>query len=407
MDTHSATMPRQRGAGLVETMVGILIGLIVVLVIYNLLSATEGYKRMANGASDAQVTGLLSQFILGREAANGGNGVSLSASDLISCAAGSPWRPVPVLIHDSGDDHISDSFTTLYSSSSHVVWPVVFTTNVVAAADPLIVQSPNGFTVPAPSAGTPYRVVAVNPTTGDCELAEVVAASAPDAFGRVTLTQGGDYQTSKAYATTNGKLINLGPKGQASRMQFEVRNPSTSAPCDNSNAAAAQPACQLYSRDLFINPPQWNPLAQNVVLMKVQYGVDLSNTLDGRVDCWTPADNSTINNDCAGKKGGGGVPTDFRDTNVPSLPLNGVQRIVALRVGIVVRDDEPDLKAAANGDLNFTGARASMYLFNCAANDNTCQGRIQLDNKIIRDGWRYRTYETVIPLRNAIFNDTP
>ena len=35
-----------------------------------------------------------------------------------------------------------------------------------------------------------------------------------------------------------------------------------------------------------------NPIAQNVVLMKVQYGIDTSDTLpngtlDGAVDCWT------------------------------------------------------------------------------------------------------------------------
>jgi len=402
MATRGTRDSRQRGAGLVETMVGILIGLIVVLVIYNLLSATEGYKRMANGASDAQVTGLLSQFILGREAGNGGNGISLSAGDLINCTAGSPWRPIPVLVHDSGDDDISDSFTTLYSSSSHVVWPVVFTTNVAAAADPLIVQSPNGFTVPAPSAAAPYRVIAVNPTTGDCELAEVVAATAPDAFGRVTLTQGGAYQTTRAYSTTNGKLVNLGPACQAARMQFEARNASTKTPCDSSGAT--QPLCQLYSRDLFVQNPQWNPIAQNVVLMKVQYGVDLTGTIDGRVDCWTPANNTVVGTaDCPA---GAGIATDYRDVTVPTFALVNVQRIVAVRVGIVVRDDEPDTKATQNGQLVYA-TRPPLYLFNCAANDNTCLGRIRLSNNVIRDGWRYRTYETVIPLRNAIFNDLP
>ena len=45
---------RQRGFGLVETMIGILIGLLVVLVIYNLFSAAERYKRMTVGTSDAQ-----------------------------------------------------------------------------------------------------------------------------------------------------------------------------------------------------------------------------------------------------------------------------------------------------------------------------------------------------------------
>ncbi len=60
-----------------------------------------------------------------------------------------------------------------------------------------------------------------------------------------------------------------------------------------------------------------------------------------------------------------------------------------------------------------------MYLFNCAANDATCQSRVLLPDgptaslgspscspALICDGWRYRAYETVVPLRNAIFNST-
>ena len=56
-------------------MVGILIGMIVILVVFNILSVAEGYRRTTVGASDAQITGLLSQFVAGRDAANGGAGI--------------------------------------------------------------------------------------------------------------------------------------------------------------------------------------------------------------------------------------------------------------------------------------------------------------------------------------------
>ena len=68
-------------------MVGVTIGLIVVLVIYNLLAVSEGYKRMTTGQSDAQITGLISQFVTGHDAANGGNGLASAYSDLINCHA--------------------------------------------------------------------------------------------------------------------------------------------------------------------------------------------------------------------------------------------------------------------------------------------------------------------------------
>ena len=75
----------QRGVSLLETMVGVLIGMIVVLVIYNILSVTEGYRRSTIGTSDAQITGLLSTFMSGRDAGNGGAGITVSGADLINC----------------------------------------------------------------------------------------------------------------------------------------------------------------------------------------------------------------------------------------------------------------------------------------------------------------------------------
>ena len=61
--------PCNAAPDMVETMIGIVIGLLVILVIYSLLSAAENYRRMTTAASDAQITGLLSQFIMSRESA--------------------------------------------------------------------------------------------------------------------------------------------------------------------------------------------------------------------------------------------------------------------------------------------------------------------------------------------------
>ena len=88
---------RQHGVGIVETMVGILIGMIVVLVVYNTLILAEEHKRANIGVADAQITGQLTQFILGREVANGGAALMMSTDELASC---SDWRlkPMPVAI---------------------------------------------------------------------------------------------------------------------------------------------------------------------------------------------------------------------------------------------------------------------------------------------------------------------
>ena len=410
---------RQRGAGIIETMVGILIGLLVVLVIYNLLAVSESYRRTTTGISDAQITGLLAQLIAGRDLANGGNGISLSQPDLINCikdetgtafvgptASAKPFddpvltlRPIPILIKDGGQPYLSDSFISTQSGSPHVIWPVPFvgTVDAIAGAD-FVVQSPTGFSKPdqssLPTGTLPFwAIVMANNNSGICKLVKITnAVAGPDAtLGQTTLTQDPSTATTITYkaavqgsGNTGALLVNLGPRDKATRIQYDVAGD------------------QLRTTDL-LNGGVANPIAQNVVLMKVQYGIDKDG--DQIVDCWTAADNNDTT--CKDGKNYSSDPV----AGVPSFDkIVDVNRILAVRIGLVVRSDEPALQDATL--VNSSGHPRSTYLFNCVANDDaTCQGRILVSagtgpTDIIKDYWRYRTYETVIPLRNAIFNST-
>ena len=59
--------PRQRGVSLIELMVGVVIGLIAVLVIYQTFAVAEGVKRQTISAGDAQKTGMIATYLLGAE----------------------------------------------------------------------------------------------------------------------------------------------------------------------------------------------------------------------------------------------------------------------------------------------------------------------------------------------------
>ncbi len=217
--------------------------------------------------------------------------------------------------------------------------------------------------------------------------------------GKVTLTQ--DPAVATAFALAGAadppRVLSLGPQGLATRIRYDLD----------------QPNAVLRTTDLLTtNALAPVPIAQNVVLLKAQYGVDTD--ANGIIDCWTPADASTCG--------------DFSPAAVRGFTLAQINRILAVRIGVVVRSDEPDLRALTdpgNADLQAearalkAATRPPVVLFNCSTNNAACQNRVVVPAAagapvgssscgaaVICDYWRYRTYETIVPLRNSIFAAT-
>src|SRR5262249_54453259 len=243
-----------RGFSLIELMVGIVIGLIAVLVIYQVYSAAEGIRRNTTSVGDAQQNGLLSSFMLQIELANASNGVAYAIKELGTCPApgnmSTTFRPIPVLINYGGNDATPDSFVVNYSAAQRVVAPVPFAANAAAGA-PYPVQSPNGF--------KPGDLVVAISMAGNCAASRVTAVTAPDVNGVVTLTHTG----APVSFTSDAVLLNLGPKDSGQRVAYDVdvaKNVLRStALWDDKGAPGA-------------NAP--NPIAPNVMNMKVLYGID-------------------------------------------------------------------------------------------------------------------------------------
>ena len=246
-------------------MVGILIGLVVLLVIYNVLSLAEGYKRTTIGVADTQTTGLFAQFMLNREISNAGNGISIGTDDYGVCVNGpkgaGDWRlkPIPVLITDGGANDVSDSFIIFYSNSMRVTNPVLF---LAAATTPakLNVQSPNGFRI--------GDWVIVSDKVQNCWLTQLKNAPTPNAANSA---QGGidiaGYVPTPAAPIafpSTSKLVNLGQdNGTIDRVQYTV------------DAAKRQLVSQVINPAVAAVQPVL-PQAQNVVLVKAQYGIDVA-----------------------------------------------------------------------------------------------------------------------------------
>ena len=90
-------------------MISIVIGMLLVLVIYQVYEISEGQKRTITAGSDAQQNASYGLFVLGRDLAMAGNGIASSAATPRRAAR--MLRPIPVLIdagatrQRSGHDH--------------------------------------------------------------------------------------------------------------------------------------------------------------------------------------------------------------------------------------------------------------------------------------------------------------
>ena len=367
---------RQRGFSIVEVMVGVVIGLIAILVIYQVFATSEGIKRNITAAGDAQQNGLLSSFMLGIELANAGNGLAVAAADLGTCTPAATMRdslrPIPLLITDGGAPDTPDSFIVYYSVGRTFVSAALFT-NTATANQPYVVQSANGFkkgdvivAISNPSA--------IAPATAPCYSSVITGAvPAPDANGIVTITHSGAPATVGASST----LFNLGPSNQVQKVLYDVNggnlrsrsllDPATGAP----DAGGAQPV---------------NPLTSNVVNMKVQYGID--DVGDGLIHHWVSA--------VAGTPYGNWDPATLL-----AAPIATINKIKAARVAILVRSEQPDKDLA--------GVGYTWQVFKECANASDvppCNPVTFSIPAIVGQpyGWRYRVYETVIPLRNEVWN---
>jgi type IV pilus assembly protein PilW len=348
----------EQGFSLIEIMVGVVIGLIAVLIIYQVFAAAEGIKRNTTSVGDAQQNGLLSSFMLGIELANAGNGVAFAARDLGVCPAGatfaSTWRPLPLVIIDGGAADVPDTFMVNYSVTNAAIVPAPFTSPAAANAD-YIVQSPTGF-----QAGDLIVAIGGTPVPIGCAASKVTAVSAPDGLGQVTVSHT-DPGVATNFSTTS-VLLNMGPVANAQKVRYDL------------TAAGVLRSTALLKADGTLNDdtaPPPNPLASNVVNMKLQYGLDTNKDgvlewVSAATPLWTPAELMST------------IPG-------PALVVQ-LKALKAVRIGIVVRGEQWDKTLPPNVPWSLFGGVYSGTFVEVGGN------------------YRYRTYETVIPLRNELWN---
>lgn len=371
---RSKSSRRQQGFSLVEIMVGLVIGMAGTIIMLQMLSNSDAAKRTSGGANDAQMNGALALYSLEREIRASGYGINSYA--LLGCTVSYttsvdgasvkiPLAPVvinpPTAQVPDGDPN-TDTLLVVYGNSQGS-----------AEGDPLISNSTSG-SYPVSTASS-YKV-------GDVLIAQTAARPSPCALtsDRVINVPSGSSIISVSPGVSGlpvGSIIfNLGSAPVA--RAYAVRNGNLTV-CDYTAYD-----CSKFSYAYPLNSTVWVPIAGNIVSLRAQYGRDAANLTAPMVGVVSTYNQNT--------------PGTTADTSGLSVMCSWA-RTLSVRLAVVARN------AAYNKD-NVTTALptwSGTTVDSTNAPTNPQSVPLQLDGDGKWQHYRYKTLETTVPLRNAIW----
>jgi type IV pilus assembly protein PilW len=333
----------------------------------------EERKRTTSSGSDAQVAGTIAMYNLDRDIRQGGFGFGLSsymgctvqAYDTSRATPAFTFNLYPVQIVD-GASGAPDEIRILYGTSTTFSANQTFTTSTATAKKAAVRAGFNkGDLV----------IVAGNAAgaAANCHLVEITGNTNADgltldhASGTYTnylsqaVTARYNNPAGTASTYTNGGLHNLGPGNLTT------------------GSVASQPRWNIWQlrtnntlswSDALHDSATWFDVAEGIVNLQAQYGVDANN--DNLIDSteWTIT-----------------TPSDWT-------------KVRAIRVGLLARSQQYDKLAVTATAPSWGGGAFTMA--NVDGTTDTTPG----DANDWRH-YRYRVYEKVIPLRNLIWGTAP
>ena len=351
-----------RGFSLIEIMIGLLIGALSSLVVLQMFALSEQQKRTISESGNSLVNGALALDALESELRKSGYGpianANLIGCDVVLPSGASLATLVPTAINPpsipAGDAN-TDRLLVAYGSGSAA------TEEVTIIAQPGL----RVYTVDTPmSFSSGDRVIVENGRTSPCNLRVDTVASVSGA--NVTVVTG-------VSGMAKGRLYNLGRVETPRQMDqspqimaYAIRGGNLTA-CDyilndcSSTAAVADPTV-------------WVPIANNIVSLRAQYGRDtttVSPTRDGIVDFYDQAV---------------AVPPA-----VSSITC-GWARIVAIRLAMVARSPQFEHDTVTTVAPTWSGS--------VAVTNRSAAAPITLSADANWQHYRYRVFETLVPLRN-------
>lgn len=371
---HAHTpMPRQQGFTLVELMVGMLLAMLTTVIVAQVMVKAEGNRRATTSGSDAQVNGALALFSLQREVQGAGYGLAINPTALgctvnykYGSATANSFTLAPVVI-TQGASGAPDTIKVLSSAKNGGSVPVILTAVHAQAASVFTVKASFGTS----EGDLMVAVPAAYGTGNDCTLFQTVSdASFTLGDTIVPHVANTTWNTATAIYPSTGypsgsTLVNLGA--------MVNRSYGIDA---NSN---------LVYNELTSGGPSAQPLVlfSQIVNLQALYGVDSTGTT-GTVDTYTNV-----------------TPTTYTDW----------KKVLSVRVALVARSGnfEKDVVTAAQpqwdlgSNATITDTPASAACTAPLPTGHTCV-TLKLNGDANWQHYRYRVYDTIIPLRNVLWN---
>lgn len=327
----------QRGVGLIELMVAMVIGLLTTLVVMQVFSAFEGDKRTTTSGADAQTNGTIALYQIKRQIAIAGYG-------LPTLGGGDPGTNIPLSCTENG-----------LNFGGVGVFPIALVDGAGGASDTVLIRSGNSATGGVPLkvlGGASSPLIGVDNSSG-CQVGDWVLLSNNAA--------GLQCATGPSVVAVSDTQITLSANSPAWLGTTKSKIACIRGWSQTTYSVDAGTGAMLSA--VGGNPP--TTLVDGIVTIQAQYGVSggkNSNLVVQWVD-----------------------PTGaFADP----VALASRQLIRAVRVAVVARSGLREKDDVTSNDLNWAG------------------GAIPIADLPGADPqkFRYRVFETVIPLRNIIWS---
>lgn len=347
-----------KGFSLVELLIGLIIGLLATLAVSNAFTQFEQRKRNVSGGADAQTNGNLALYYIQRDAQNAGFALPTFKNDPspFDCANTTTITQdavsinlSPIIITEGGNTR--DTINVRYGN---------------AANGGAFISDLSG-TIAAPQ----FKTTLFGCLAGDVVLLQNATKCSLGRLQTNPAVNSGNTTLSVANLTGNMTDADIGLNahvaclGDWNQYQFAVNNNFEMSRTGGFQSGAKFPDSAA------------SPIVSDIVALQAQYGISADLTTN-QVSSWVDATN------------------DFG----PTMTVANRNRIKAIRVAVVARDgglQKNNVSQACNGTA--VGLRNV-----CIWSGDDTPSNVDLSGIANWQRYRYRVYETAIPLRNVLWN---